>query len=170
MEYCFAIVANDKIMELIREIFFEVLKLTKLSGRLQKVYLEASNKKEIGVYIFSVSKVSPPPEISSGSVDYIAFLDPVDDDSQEVISKLLRERGVIVFKKGSLDMTFFVDKMPSVVNVDEDRGVHDLIAILLKDITKLFAIKRELMYKILKTIIKDEDMDLIEAYRMVSKQ
>jgi len=169
LEYCFAIVANDKIIDTIREVLFEVLKIAKINGSLQKVYVKTSNKQEVGIYLFRVSRVSPRAKLYSSSVDYIAILESMDDDSQEAISKLLRERGVLVFRKGEIDISFFVDKMPSVINLEKDRGRENVLAVLLNDITRLLAVKRETMYRILKSKIKNEDMDLVEAYRMVNK-
>lgn len=165
-----AIVADEETIDKLRNILFEMIKTAKLKASMQKIYLKAMDERELGVYIFRISNVSPRIRVSNNSVDYVAIIEDVDADLQEPLARILREQGIIVSLKNNVDISIFVDKAPSVVGIDENRGKISIVARLLNDISRLLSLRRDVVLKIIKTVIKDESEELIEAYRLVTRR
>ena len=165
-----AVVADDETMDKVKKIVFEMAKLSRVKAVFQKLSVRDSEGRSILFHVIGFSNISPKVRVGENIVDYLAILDEIDGEQHEVLSKVLKEGGVVLFPKKIVDVSYFIDKMPSIINLDEDKDKIDAVARMISDISRLLAIKRDSMLKILKSIMGDKNTELLEAYRVVSRR
>lgn len=157
-------------MNKLREILLELIKSAKISGVFQKFYLRVSEDKEQEVYFLKISSVSSKPDLSENFVDYVAIMDGIEEDVQELISRLLKPNATIITREDYIDPAIFVEKMPLLISLDRSKSEVEIMAHILSRITKLLFLKKDTVIKIIKTVIKEDNIELIEAYKMVSRR
>ncbi len=172
MEFSFALLSDDKTVEKIKDIVFEMAKMSNLIIRFQRILLRDDKGNGITIYVFKISNIYPQLGISENSIDYIAILKKTSIETQEILSRILRDGGIIVFPKRIVDASIFINKAPSIIDLGDDKDEYDVIARIVSDISKLLMISRSNVIKILRTVVKEEDENtrLIEAYRMVTRR
>jgi len=157
-------------MSKLKEILFEAIKSARMSGVLQKLYLRTAENKDQAVYFLSVSNVPSKPELSEGFIDYMAIVENIDEDAQELVSRLLKSNATIVTRTDDIDPAIFVEKLPILITLDKSKNEAEVIAYILNGITKMLSLKKESVIKIIRSVIKEDNTELIEAYKMVSRK
>ncbi len=166
MDLRMAIIIDEKKMTMLRNIILEIARSAGLRGAVQKCHIEGKTS----LYLVRISSVPPKIYLSKDSVDYLATLKPLREEEQEELLELLKERATILSRENDIDVSIFVDKLPVVMSVQRDTTDEEMIARIINDVSRMLSIRRDTVMRILKSVIGEEYVELVRAYRAVSRR